>query len=254
MNSLERALVTKAGYANGWENVGESTPVKVVMFSARHKAEVLVMPGLGSATTWEVTFPQGPPTSELLRSLSELHQSAQTFQVTSEAALGRLLRRAAELAMSLPNQAAEHYAAEVAKIDASPPTATEALRLVKQRVGQNLFRQALMDYWGGACAVTGIGVPELLRAIHAKPWAECASDAERLNAFNGFLLCAHLDALFDQGLMTFDSKGVTVFSDSLSPGTLAKMGILEPLRLRWKAPEHDYFLTWHHTHLFERGL
>ncbi len=39
MNPLERSLIEKAGYANGWENVRESTPEHVVMFSARHKAE-----------------------------------------------------------------------------------------------------------------------------------------------------------------------------------------------------------------------
>jgi hypothetical protein len=28
---------------------------------------------------------------------------------------------------------------------------TEAERLVIQRIGQNVFRDALMDYWGGRC-------------------------------------------------------------------------------------------------------
>lgn len=72
-----------------------------------------------------------------------------------------------------------------------------------------------MDYWGGACAVTGIALPELLRASHAKPWAKCDTDQERLNVFNGFLRCAHLDALFDRGLMTFEEDGKTVFPPDL---------------------------------------
>src|SRR5690606_14202034 len=131
----------------------------------------------------------------------------------------RLLRRAAELAMSLPNQAADSYAAEVAKIETSPPSATETLALVKQRIGQDLFRKALMEYWEGKCAVTGIAVPELLRASHAKPWADCASDDERLNVYNGFLICAHLDALFDRGLMTFDNTGIAVFSVLIDEAT-----------------------------------
>jgi predicted restriction endonuclease len=163
-----------------------------------------------------------------------------------------LLRRAAELAMSLPNQAAEHYAAEIAKIEASPPTTTEALRLVKQRVGQDLFRQALMDYWGGACAVTGIAVPELLRASHAKPWAECATDAERLKVFNGFLLCAHLDALFDRGLMTFGEQGGMMLSVRIDDATRSKLNLNLPSKLRWLAAEHERFLAWHRAHVFER--
>lgn len=80
-------------------------------------------------------------------------------------------------------------------------------RLVRQRVGQQAFRQAMLDYWGGACAVTGVALSEVLRASHAKPWAECVSDAERLDVFNGFLLNANLDALFDRFLITFSDDG-----------------------------------------------
>ena len=80
-----------------------------------------------------------------------------------------------------------------------PSNGTEVERMVRQRIGQQNFRQALMTYWGGACAVTGIDVSDVLRASHIKPWAECATDAERLDVFNGFLLSANLDALFDKG-------------------------------------------------------
>lgn len=44
MNTFERTLIEKAGYANGWENVRESTQERVVMYSARHKAEAHVTP------------------------------------------------------------------------------------------------------------------------------------------------------------------------------------------------------------------
>ena len=251
MNTLERTLIEKAGYAHGWENVRESTPERVVMYSARHKAEAHITP-TDKAMIWQVTFPKDPPTAELARSLPEQHTGGDTFQAAGEASLGRLLRRAAELAMSLPSQAAEHYAKEIAKIDASPPSTTEALRLVKQRVGQNLFRAALMDYWGGACAVTGIAIPELLRASHAKPWAACATDAERLNVFNGLLLCAHLDALFDQGLMTFDDQGNPAFSTKLDATTCSKLTLDQSCKLRWITAEHTPFLSWHRENLFHK--
>ena len=250
MNSLERSFVERAGYSHGWENVRESTPDRVVMFSARHKAEAHIIP-TATSNVWQVAFPKGPPTAELIRSLPELHKGGDSFQATDEASLGRLLRRAAELAMSLPNQAAEHYAAEIAKLDANPPSTTEVLALVKQRRGQDLFRKALMDYWGGACAVTGIAIPELLRASHAKPWATCESDQERLNVFNGFLLCAHLDALFDQGLMTFDAHGIAVFSGRLDLETRRQLGLDQPIQLRWLAVEHEPFLAWHRQALFQ---
>jgi putative restriction endonuclease len=124
MSTLERTLIEKAAYAHGWENVRESMPDRVVMYSARHKAEAQVT-SADTAMIWQVTFPKGPPTAELIRSLPQQHTDGDAFQATDEASLGRLLRRAAELAMSLPNRAAEHYATEIAKLDANPPSATE---------------------------------------------------------------------------------------------------------------------------------
>ena len=64
---------------------------------------------------------------------------------------------------------------------------TEAERSVIQRIGQNVFRDALMDYWGGRCPLTGISEPALLRASHIVPWSDC-DDAQRLDVHNGLLL------------------------------------------------------------------
>ncbi|HEY3452544.1 MAG TPA: HNH endonuclease signature motif containing protein [Myxococcales bacterium] len=79
------------------------------------------------------------------------------------------------------------------------PRATEVDRVVVERVGQDLLREGLMDYWDGRCAVTGLAVPELLRASHIKPWADCETDAERLDVYNGLLLAPHPHAAFDRG-------------------------------------------------------
>jgi len=40
--------------------------------------------------------------------------------------------------------------------------------MVRQRVGQNKFRDAMLDYWGGACAVTGVAIPEVHDEIDGK--------------------------------------------------------------------------------------
>jgi hypothetical protein len=252
MTPLECSLIEKAGYANGWENVRESTAERVVMFSARHRAEAVVSAAGNDSVAWRVEFPHGPPVAELARAFPVVPGVAGPFQATGESALGRLLRRAAELAMSLPNHAADLYAEVVAKIEAEPPSTTEALRLTKQRVGQNLFRKALMDYWGGACAVMGIHLPELLRASHAKPWAECASDAERLDVFNGFLLSSQLDALFDSGLVTFDDAGTLLTSSRLDPFHRVLLGLNEDPQpnLRWISAQHLPYLAWHRANVF----
>lgn len=98
---------------------------------------------------------------------------------------------------------------------------------------------------GRACAVTGVAVPEVLRASHTKPWAECEADAERLDVFNGFLLTANLDALFDRFLISFDERGRLVPSPSLAETDLKRLGIVPGLELRWVAPEHQSDLSFH---------
>ena len=117
--------------------------------------------------------------------------------------------------------------------------------MVRQRVGQNKFRDAMMDYWGGACAVTGVAIPEVLRASHAKPWAECVTDAERLDVFNGFLLSANLDALFDRFLISFDDQGVLVIAPALAGIDLQPLGISSGMKLRWVNALHRPYLELH---------
>ena len=87
------------------------------------------------------------------------------------------------------------------------PESTEVERVAKQRVGQDIFRASLEDYWSGRCPITGISDRALLRASHTKPWADCETDEERLDVYNGFLLAAHIDAAFDAALMTIDADG-----------------------------------------------
>ena len=79
------------------------------------------------------------------------------------------LDRIYRLAISLPEAPLLRFRAKAANL----PQATEAERLLVQRIGQGIFRDALMDYWGAACPLTGIKERELLRASHIVPWAEC---------------------------------------------------------------------------------
>lgn len=250
MNVLERSLIEKAGNSNGFENKPESRPDLVRLASSRHKAEARITPSLAGENAWRVQFPKGPPMDELMRSFPEFKVEETMIEVVGEAALGKLFRRAAELAQSLPNQAADKFNEAVAELEANPPSTTEVLAEVKQRRGQEIYRDALKKYWRGACAVTEIDVPALLRASHAKPWAKCESDHERLDAFNGFLLCAHLDALFDKGLMTFTDDGAAIFSSSLNATAHAKLNLGGDLRLRWISEKHRPFLDWHRSNLF----
>jgi hypothetical protein len=251
MNSLERSLIEKAAAENGWEYIVESAETAVTLASARHKARIVICPGV-SPSRWTAKVPAGLLRTELARSARWIEAPDGFFSVVDIEQLARLLRRIAELALSLPDQAAATYATKVQEeLAAIQSFSTEVERIVKQRVGQDTFRQALLDYWGGACAVTGIDLQEVLRASHAKPWAACEDDKERLNVFNGLLLTANLDALFDRGLISFDDTGALICSSQLTRTQLIEMHLNNASKLRWIAPEHQAFLAWHRERVFE---
>lgn len=147
----------------------------------------------------------------------------------ADAALGR----AWALSRTLPTALVARYRDEVRQALAgneAAPSATEREAVVRQRIGQQLFREGLMTLWQGQCAISGLAVPELLRASHAKPWAD-SSDDERLDVYNGLLLSANLDAAFDGGLLGVDDDGQVLVSASLPDGALALLDLARPRRI-----------------------
>lgn len=157
-----------------------------------------------------------------------------------------VLRTTAAHARTKPNRVADEFKQKTAAL----PTATEAERLVVQRVGQGLFRIALLDYWQGQCCITGLDVPALLRASHIRPWAQCETDEQRLDVYNGLLLAPHLDALFDAGLMTVDTAGVAQLSAQLTAKRRAALGLEGEMRIADLRAEHHAYLRFHRLHVW----
>jgi hypothetical protein len=143
-----------------------------------------------------------------------------TFIFKTVTQLHAAIDRVYKLAISLPDAPLLRFRADTAKL----PRTTEAERLVIQRIGQNLFRDALMDYWGGRCPLTGITDPALLRASHIVPWTDC-SDEQRLDVHNGLLLSALWDAAFDHGLVSFADDGTPLASLKLSEIARTALGL-----------------------------
>jgi hypothetical protein len=143
-----------------------------------------------------------------------------TFEFGSLTALHAALDRVYKLGLSLPDAPLARFRAQTARL----PQSTDAERLVVRRIGLDIFRAALMDYWGGRCPITGITDPALLRASHIVPWVEC-NDAQRLDVHNGLLLSALWDAAFDAGLISFADDGTVLTSPELSAAARAALGV-----------------------------
>ncbi len=253
MNTLERSLIEKAGNDNGWEFVRESTEQHITLASSRHECEVEITPIADVTGEYRLVFSRPLDETELIRGLPEgIIQPGGSYRIWSISLLGDFLHRVAELLTALPNRPLDEYEKAVEE-EISGNTdirGTETERLVCVRVGQDVYRKALCAYWKNSCAVTGITIPQLLRASHAKPWAECESDAERLNVYNGFLLAAHLDALFDTGLISFDDSGLIMISSNVPTAELRQLGIDHKTALRWIDSRHHPFLYWHREKVF----
>lgn len=134
------------------------------------------------------------------------------------------------------------------ELDATIPE-TQRVQLAKARVGQGLFRKRviLLDQ---ACRVTGVDDPRLLIASHIKPWRD-ASNAERVNGYNGVLLSPHVDALFDGQFLTFEDDGRMRVHPSLPADVLDRWSIDSRRRVEAFRPEQSAFLA-HHRKLFGR--
>ena len=161
------------------------------------------------------------------------------------AMLDSTLMQAWRLSRALPNQLEQRFTKQLSALSSTERDAT-----VRQRVGQDLFREGLMTLWRGRCAISGLDVPELLRASHAKPWA-VSTDAERLDVYNGLLLAAHLDAAFDAGLITILGDGTVGASSALPPHAMAVLQLharsTVPL-----SPRHHTYLAWQRDPVFAR--
>jgi hypothetical protein len=163
-----------------------------------------------------------------------------TFELSTLSQLHAALDRVYKLSVSLPDAPLTRFRIKTKDL----PQSTEAERLVVQRIGQNIFRDALMDYWGGRCPLSGITEPELLRASHIVAWAE-SDDAKRLDVHNGLLLSALWDAAFDQGLVSFADEGTVLVSPSLGEAARNTLGVESAPPLRDLRPQHYENLAVH---------
>lgn len=238
MTPIDRLRLEKAAGDCGFEMTAPPRPDGLELRSVRFPETVRV----------RVT---GDEDFELIASdpaILDLTTGDGPLRVVGYGALYNVLRTTASRARTKPNRVADEFKRQTAAM----PKATEAERLVVQRVGQGLFRSALLDFWQGRCCVTGLDVPELLRASHIRPWAKCESDEQRLDVFNGLLLAPHLDALFDAGFMTVQDDGAVTLAATLDANQRKQIGLTGHLVVHSLRAEHTKYLGFH-RHAVWRG-
>ncbi|HGL4053835.1 TPA: HNH endonuclease [Citrobacter koseri] len=119
-------------------------------------------------------------------------------------------------------------------------------RLVASRLGQGEFRKKCLKLFP-ACPITGISFQPLLRASHIKPWASCQNGHERLDPYNGIILAVHIDALFDQGWLSFNDNGSLIVSTELDIEFKTQLNLPESIP---PFPEqYHYYLKWHRDNI-----
>jgi len=183
----------------------------------------------------------------------EFHNNLEEAVPKSEEALRKLFAVA-------ENADLEVLPREGIRVRKRPPTgSTETIATVKLRRGQEYFRDAVLNNFGGLCGVTQLAVRELLIASHILPWGTHPS--ERLNVRNGLCLSRLHDAAFDRGLVAFDDNMRLVLSkrlrDELPQRSVAEnFGAYEgqPLQLPDDAAFPDLsFLAEHRTKIFVKA-
>ncbi len=118
-------------------------------------------------------------------------------------------------------------------------------------IAQRVFRGNLLRLWKGACAVTSVQEPRVLRSSHIKPWSNSCVH-EKVDHFNGLLLVPNLDALFNEGLVSFRDGGQIMVSTDWQNDDQRRMHITSDLRLRMVHPESSQYLEFHRDVVFER--
>lgn len=127
---------------------------------------------------------------------------------------------------------------------------TEKAAIVMSRRGQGLFksRVAMIER---KCRITGVANLDYLIASHTKPWRD-ASNQERLDGENGFLLTPDADLLFDRGFISFADSGKVLISPVADRVSIEKFGINEQMlqNVGSFSPGQRKFLDFHRDSVF----
>lgn len=138
-----------------------------------------------------------------------------------------------------------------------PSSESEKLIVTKQRLHQSFFRAAVLSSYDTCCCVTGLSIPECLIASHIIPWRINAG--LRADPRNGLCLAAHIDRLFDCGLISVDENWHLLVSPFVhqhaNEANHQLIRFLEgrPIQLPHRFKPHDEAMEYHRHYIFQQS-
>ena len=123
-------------------------------------------------------------------------------------------------------------------------------RLITARLGQGFFRKECLKR-SPECPITHLTFEPLLRASHIKPWAACKNGNERLDPYNGIILAAHIDVLFDKGWISFTNDGEILISEEIDNISIKKIAL--PHKIKSFDKNSFEYLKWHRENVFRKN-
>lgn len=119
---------------------------------------------------------------------------------------------------------------------------------MKARNGQGVFRGRVL-LTEPSCRATGVTAPEHLRVRHIKPWRR-STDAARLDRNNGLMLSPHIDHLFDDGYITFESNGTMIIASKLAKDVAERWKLRQSQPPRPFSEQQKHYLEYHRSKIF----
>lgn len=143
---------------------------------------------------------------------------------------------------------------EQASYELESGTGSDIFSISTKRQGQEKFRKIILANYNSKCAVSEINQSELLIAGHISPWAKDPDN--RLNPRNGILLNRLHDKAFEDGLITFEENGKTLFSNKLETKARNELIKLNPsgyLSMPVKFKPDPFLLGQHREFHLQKG-
>ena len=131
----------------------------------------------------------------------------------------------------------------------APLGETERLAQIAARRGQGRFRDgvALVE---PECRFPSVRNSKLLIASHIQPWAQCNTNEQRVDCYNGLLLTPTYDRLFDRGFVSFSEDSRLLISPHLPGVDVDKLRIDPEMRTRPFREGQLSYLAYHRDHVF----